>query len=311
MSCFSKRINLNAIEMGISMVSMNSYFEFANGQKIAEQPKQVLALAAKSIQGFVDRGLPDNLSHLVIATSCPDMIAPSLGQMLNEQFSHAFSKCHTIDIVQGCAGGVTAMILGDQLCQLNNSSVMVVQADAAKKATSKSKKINKIFGNGSFACLMSHDGSDHGLLHYKSCQYKGLSNVIRISLGHDADQIIMDQTEDMQHDPRKHLGLSLNKAMALRLFKQAETFYLDFIKDAPCPDIMILHQVNPLIIRHLKSVFAKYKTVFVDVASLTGNCGAASVGIALHHVEDTIKHKKVFLCSFGTGGVITAGLWQN
>ena len=297
--------------MGISIVGMNGYFEFANGHRLAEKPKQVLSLASKSIQAFIDHGMPDNLSHLVIATSCPDMIAPSLGQMLNEKFHSAFSRCHTIDIVQGCAGGVTAMILGSQLCQMHQSSVMVIQADAAKKATSKSKQINSIFGNGSFACLMSYDASAKGLLHYQSRQYKGLSEVITIGLGHDADQIIMSETEDMRHDPRKHLGLSLNKVLAMRLFKQAEMFYLDFIQGAPCPDIMILHQVNPLIIRHLKSVFAKYKTVFVDVASLTGNCGAASVGIALNHVKDTIHNKKVFLCSFGTGGVITAGLWQN
>ncbi len=74
---------------------------------------------------------------------------------------------------------------------------------------------------------------------------------------------------------------------------------------------MILHQVNPLILKHLKSVFKRYQIEFIDVSALTGNCGAASVGIALTLIRDRIENKKVFLCSFGTGGVITAGLWQN
>jgi 3-oxoacyl-[acyl-carrier-protein] synthase III len=97
----------------------------------------------------------------------------------------------------------------------------------------------------------------------------------------------------------------MNKYLALKLF------YLEFVNEAAAPDIMILHQVNPLIVNHLKIIFSKYKTEFVDVSAVTGNCGAASVGIALDKVKDTIHNKKVLLCSFGTGGVITAGLWQN
>ena len=92
--------------------------------------------------------------------------------------------------------------------------------------------------------------------------------------------------------------------------RNAEEFYIDFVKEATTPDVMILHQVNPIILRHLESVFKKYKFEFVNVSESTGNCGVASVGIALNSVKDTIQGKKVLLCSFGTGGVITAGLWQ-
>jgi len=291
---------------------MHSFFEFENGKELLEQPRQVLSLAEKSLSPFLESGeLPDHLSHMIITTTCPDMLAPSLGQMISEKFHDSFSNCHTIDIVQGCAGGVTAMILGSQLAEFNKSSVLIVQADAAKKSTSKSKKINRIFGNGSFACLISHDQSERGLLHFKSRQYKGLSEVVTVKLGHDADVIIMNEKKDMAKDPRKHLGLSMNNSLALKLIKNAESFYLEFVKESLAPDVMILHQVNPLIIKHLRSVFAKYGMEFVDVAEITGNCGAASVGIALNKVKDTIQGKKVLLCSFGTGGIITAGLWQN
>ncbi len=298
--------------MGVSMRAMHSYFEFENGKELLEEPRQVLSLAEKSLKPFFDlKELPEHLSHLIITTTCPDMLAPSLGQMISEKFHSSFSNCHTIDIVQGCAGGVTAMILGSQLAELNKSSVLIVQADAARKATSRSKKINKIFGNGSFACLISHDQSERGLLHYKSRQYKGLSEVVTVKLGHDADNIIMREVKDMAHDPRKHLGLSLNNSLALKLIRNAESFYLEFVKESIAPDVMILHQVNPLIIRHLQSVFAQYEMEFVDVTEITGNCGAASVGIALNTVKGAIQGKKVLLCSFGTGGIITAGLWQN
>lgn len=297
--------------MGVVISKTEAYFEFNNGDEMPEKPRQVLSLAEKSVNSLLLQGLPGNISHLIVATTCPDMLSPSLGQMLNEKFHSQFRNTHTIDVIQGCAGGVTALILASQLAQLNQSSVVVVQADAAKKATSKSKTINKIFGNGSFACLISPHPSDKGLLHYKSRQYKGLSEVVTIKLGHDADEIILKEKNDMVHDPRKHLGLSMNNSLALRLLRNAETFYEEFTRESTVPDVMILHQVNPVIMKCLKSVFGKYKIEFVDGSAVTGNCGAASVGIALNNVKNTLPGKKIFLCSFGTGGVITAGLWQN
>ncbi len=297
--------------MGISIRNMSSYFEHANGSALVEQPRQVLSLAQTCLEQVMNGSGAERFSHLVVATTCPDMLAPSLGQMIVEKNHALLSDCHAIDIVQGCAGGVTAMILGSQLAALHRSSVLVLQADAARKATSKSKLIHHIFGNGAFGCIMTHNNADRGLLHYKSRQYKDLSEVVTIRLGHDADQVIMKQHKDMATDPRKHLGLSLNNVLALKLLRQAEKFYLEFVEESTTPDLMILHQVNPAIIGHLKTVFSKYKTEFVDVAALTGNCGAASVGIALDQVKASIAHKKVLLCSFGTGGVITAGLWQN
>jgi 3-oxoacyl-[acyl-carrier-protein] synthase III len=275
-----------------------------------EQPGQVFSLAEKSLKPVIVSGLPENLSHLIATTTCPDTLAPSLAQMVIEKFNHSLRNVHSIDIVQGCAGGVTAMILASQLAELNRSSVLVVEADAASKSTSKTKGINKIFGNGSFASLISYRDGPEGLLHSKSKQYKGLSEVVSVNLGHDSGEIIMREKKDMASDPRKHLGLSMNNLLAIRLMRNAEEFYLDFIGESTSPDVMILHQVNPVIMRHLNSVFEKYKLEFVNVSELTGNCGVASVGIALNSVKDTIQGKKVLLCSFGTGGVITAGLWQ-
>jgi len=140
--------------MGVIISKTESYFEYNNGASTPEKPRQVLSLAEKVIAQLVKQEIPKNISHLVVATTCPDMLSPSLGQMLNEKFNTMFSSSHTIDIVQGCAGGITAMILASQLSELNKSSVIVIQADAAKKAASKSSHIRTIFGNGSFACLL-------------------------------------------------------------------------------------------------------------------------------------------------------------
>lgn len=249
-------------------------------------------------------------SHLIVATSCPDTIAPSLGQCINQHYHSELSNTHNIDIVQGCAGGVTAMILASQLAEINKSHVLLITSDAAQKATSSSSDVFHVFKNGVFGCVISYSNNGKCLLHYQSKQYKDLHNVVTIKLGHDADVVIANNLDDMKSDPRKHLGLRLDNFMALKLMKQAENFYLDFIGTTGHPDILILHQVNEMIIRHLEEVFSKYPVNFINMAAQTGNCGCATTGIVLHAIQDEIKDKKVMLCSFGTGGVITAGLWQ-
>jgi 3-oxoacyl-[acyl-carrier-protein] synthase III len=274
------------------------------------------ALEKNSVFHLAEHGLKNVLdeetqyTHLLAATSCPDAIAPSLGQCINQHYNNLLGASHTIDIVQGCAGGVSALILASQLAELNKSNILVVASDAAKKATSPSSEVFEVFKNGVFACCVSYTESNQKLIHHQSRQYKDLYNVVTIGLGHDADAIIAANIEEIVTDSRKHLGLRLNNYLAIKLMKEAEGFYLDFIAKTGHPDILILHQVNELIINHLQQVFAKYPVQFINMAKETGNCGCATTGIVLDLLKDDIENKKVMICSFGTGGVITAGLWQ-
>ena len=114
----------------------------------------------------------------------------------------------------------------------------------------------------------------------------------------------------MATDPRKHLGLSLSNTMALQLMRKAEQFFIDFTKDQPMPDVLILHHVNPVILGHLEGVFSKFPVQFINHANDIGNCGSATTGVVLSRVWSEVQGKKVMVCSFGTGGVITAGMWQ-
>ena len=274
------------------------------------------AIEKNSVFNLADRGLKHVInkeiqySHLLAATSCPDAIAPSLGQCINQQHNSLLGSSHTIDIVQGCAGGVSALILASQLSEYNKSNVLVVAADAAQKATSPTSEMYKVFNNGVFACCVSFVDDGKKLIHHQSAQYKDLYKVVTIDLGHDADDIIAANIDDMITDSRKHLGLKLDNHLAIKLMKEAEGFYLDFISKTGHPDILILHQVNELIIDHLEKVFNKYPVKFINRAKETGNCGCATTGIVLDNLKNEIENKKVMVCSFGTGGVITAGLWQ-
>ncbi len=125
--------------------------------------------------------------------------------------------------------------------------------------------------------------------------YIDLYDVVTIGLGHDADAIIAEHINDMLLDPRKHLGLRLDNMLALKLMRNAEDFYLDFIKTTGHPNILILHQVNEIIIEHLQKVFEKYPIRFINMAKETGNCGCATTCIVLNTIKQEIENKKVMI----------------
>lgn len=294
--------------MGIIITNIFSAYGNVALDNQADNKNAVFKLANQALKNVLNK--QTQYSHLLAATSCPDTIAPSLGQCISQEYNSLLANSHTVDIVQGCTGGVSALILASQLSEYNRSNVLVVTADAARKATSPASDMYQFFKNGVFACCISFVDNGKKLIHHQSTQYKDLYKVVTIGLGHDADGIIADNIGDMATDSRKHLGLKLDNHLAIKLMKEAEGFYLDFISKTGHPDILILHQVNEFIINHLEKVFDKYPAKFINMAKETGNCGCATTGIVLDNLKTEIENKKVLICSFGTGGVINAGLWQ-
>ena len=294
--------------MGVCIINMFSSHGTNGTDDELNRKNSVFRLASDALIHTMDKQL--EYSNLLAATSCPDAIAPSLGQCIIQEYNSFLSQVDTIDIVQGCTGGVTALILASQLSEHNKSNVLVVTSDAAQKATSPNSEVYKVFRNGVFACCVSYVDDQRKLIHHQTIHYKDLYNVVTIGLGHDADEIIIDNIGDIANDSRKYLGLKLDNYLAIKLMKQAESFYLDFISKTGHPDILILHQVNELIIDHLEKVFQKYPVRFINQAKETGNCGCATTGIVLDNLKNEIENKKVMVCSFGTGGAITAALWQ-
>ena len=295
--------------MGVIFKNISSYTDFGKPHLQKESSNQVFQLAKKVLQPVLEKNPGLKFNYFIVTTSCPDALAPSIGQALTDRYNKELGDSHLIDMVQGCAGGVNGMILASKLVESGHSPILLLSVDAAKKATSSQRSIYNIFGNGSFACIIQKSNTSSTLLHSKSKSFKGLSKVVEINLGHDADTIILNN-DDIRIDPRLRLGLNMNKSLAIKLLRNAEKFYNEFVEEASKPDILILHQVNPKIISTLSKVFSKYEVEVFDVAEKTGNCGSATTGIAFHMIYEKLAGKKVMICGFGTGGVISAGLWQ-
>ena len=295
--------------MGASFNYLNSYVDPEISGNGISTNLQVFRLAEKVLCPLLDENDSKTFSHLIVATTCPDSLAPTLGQQLADKYNEELRHCHIIDMVQGCAGGVSSMIIGSELIRDENTKVLLINVDAARKATSIENDYHQIFRNGAFSAVLSYSNSKQALLHSKSIQFKGLSDVVTVGLGHDSDEII-SKYQDIAVDPRKYLGLKLNNHLATKLIRQAENFFNEFVNESTLPDVMILHQVNPDIMEVLEKVFSKYEVEFINLASRIGNCGSATTGIALHLEMHKLRGRKVMICGFGTGGLITAGLWN-
>ncbi|MBL7857859.1 MAG: hypothetical protein JNM57_09230 [Cyclobacteriaceae bacterium] len=292
--------------MGTLISHMHSTFNRSN-----DYTHTVLNLAVDVLSPLLSNGAPKTFSHLVVSTTCPDTLAPSLGQTINQHFYPRFANAHVFDLVQGCAGGVSALVLASQLSEISKSHVAVLLADAARQSVSDQNNIRPFFGNGAFTCVISTTKGDQRMIHHKTKQYENLSELVTVKLGHRAHQEILQGKEKVLQDPLDQLGLHMNPVLALKLLRHAEEFYHEFLEECKTkPDMMIFHQVNPEILNLLQGVFTPHVAEFVNLADVVGNCGSASFAIALDLVKEKIPGKKVFLCSFGTGGVISAGLWQ-
>jgi 3-oxoacyl-[acyl-carrier-protein] synthase III len=292
--------------MGIHITHMNSVFNRSDGYA-----DTVVNLAVQALQPILHNGMPKPFNNMVVATTCPDTLAPTLGQTINRHFYPQFENCHVMDIVQGCAGGVSALIIASQLSEFTKSHAILVLADAARQSVSEKNILRPFLGNGAFACVVQYEESNRRLIHHKTRQYKDLTELVKIKLGHSAHNEILANRDNVGEHPLNHLGLTMNPRLGTKLLRHAEQFYIDFIRECNAkPDILIFHQVHPNILDILKKVFSNHSHQFINVADRIGNCGAASYAIALDLAKDQLPGKKVFLCSFGTGGVISAGLWQ-
>lgn len=278
------------------------------------------------------RGASTAFGRIIVATSAPDRLSPSLAQMLQARFPELLSKVPALDLVQGCAGSVSGLCLAAEWADAFKKPVLFLAVDAASRATSPWAELNAGFGDGAFACVVApcrgSDASDATpLLKHCVTQFSDVRDVVLVGLGHHTRSLVQDdklqaafgtrdtvprkRVEDWARELEDGFGLVFNRKLALRLVDHARGFVREFFEGLPKPDRVVLHQVNPRILDEVeKRVFPRSEGYrgFENHAEEIGNCGASSAGLVLGRVWK--PGERVFLCSFGTGGVISGSLWQ-
>lgn len=262
-------------------------------------------------RSFTLYGRPTDITHLLVVTSGPDRLAPSLAQELRRKVN--IPDCLTIDIVQGCSGGAAALILAGQLASRSGARIMVVAADAAHESVSPRSPMRAVLRNGAFCCMVSHVQNDDsvGLLSHMTRQYPDLTDIVEIPIGHELKHLVEKEPgpRDEFLNPAAKFGFRVDNRMVLKMLRRSSQLMLDLQELGVAPDVVVSHHPNARISEILRGRRFFSKTVFVD-ASEQGNCGAATTGIALCKAGDLLLGKKVLVGGFGTGGAFACGIWQ-
>lgn len=287
------------------------------------------ALLEKILNSRKQRGATLKFGKFIAATSAPDRLSPSLAQTLQTRFPEELARTPSLDLVQGCAGSVSGLCLAAEWAQAYQKPVLFLAVDAASRATSPWSELNSGFGDGAFACVVEPQAPGIALGLTKHCvtQFGDVRDVVLVGLGHHTRSLVQEDklqakfgaqtsiprslVESWARDLEDGLGLAFNRKLAMRLVEHARAFVQEFFEGVEKPDRVVLHQVNPRILDEVeRRVFpaAEGYRGFENQAAEVGNCGAASVGLVFGRVWR--PGERVFLCSFGTGGVISGSLWQ-
>ncbi len=281
-------------------------------EESARLPKDVSNLSRVMLERvFAEEekaGRPLKFSRFFVCTTTPDRLCPSLGQMLQSMFPTVLSRVPTHDIVQGCAASITTLSLAAEWVAATGSRVLFLAADTAGRAVSTRSSLHSGFSDGAFGCVIEPtEDASKGLLKHCTIHYSDVRDVVLVELGHRTRDLLKDLKDQDLEDA---LGLKFDRRKALQLAGQAKAFSEEFFEGQSPADHVILHQVNPKILEEVrKDAFAK-QPGFIDRSHEVGNCGVATVGVVLSLHWDQVQGRKVFLCSFGTGGVITGSYWQ-
>lgn len=292
--------------MGVRFIDIETYVRSDSSPPIVN----LVDLALKSCEPLIHRNRDKKFSHIICATSGPDKLAPSFSQELRR--SLGLREGQGLDLIQGCAGGCSALLLGSRLAASAKSSVLVVAADLPLRAINPNHQIYKSFADGAFSTIISFDeNSERRLIREMSIQYTEFTDIVSIPIGHQLRNVLkyLSGTEFTELQIVDSLGFHVDNRLITKMARKAVEFSKAFGANELRPDFTILHQPNLKISAYMKDLKEFSKLNLVDLPHLK-NSGAATVGIGFASIFDRIDQKRVIISSFGTGGVVTCGCWQ-
>jgi 3-oxoacyl-[acyl-carrier-protein] synthase III len=272
---------------------------------IADESEATSDLALKAAQQALERAnlLPEDVEFIAVGTTTPDMIFPSVGNILQQRLG--CRRAGSVDMLAACAGSVYSLAIGALFIQTGKyRRVLCVGAETLSKITDFTDR---------GTCVLLADAAGAAVLE-PSTDDSGLIDFDLYSDGKYWDLLYMPAGGSRM--PATHE--TVDKRMHFAKMKGAEVFKVAVRMFAECTDriltrngftaadvsLFIPHQANLRIIEAaVKRVKLPMERVFVNVDRY-GNTGAASVYVALEEAVTTGRVKKgdlILMAAFGGG----------
>ena len=251
---------------------------------------------------------PQDIDLIVVATSTPDMVFPSVASILQHKLAQlsdearGIAGCPAFDVQAVCSGFVYALTVADAMVQTGAANkVLVVGAEVFSRILDfKDRTTCVLFGDGAGAVVL--EASDTPGILASDLHADGKHVGILCVPGHvSGGQVLGDPLLKMD-------GQAVFK-LAVGVLEDAARAVLDKAgKTAEDIDWLIPHQAN---IRIMQSTARKLKLPMERVVVTVdqhGNTSAASIPLALDHAERAgqVRPGQLLLLE-GVGGGFTWG----
>ncbi|MBK8487907.1 MAG: 3-oxoacyl-[acyl-carrier-protein] synthase III C-terminal domain-containing protein [Chitinophagales bacterium] len=218
-------------------------------------------------------------------------------------------QCPSFEIKTGCASSVYALMLAAQFIHAGTTHVLIASGETPTKVTGTDTNLLYAVGDGGAAIILSKTTDDN-----KGIATAFLGSEGKFSGTMGTPGLLPPNQDDLD-----------NNAYLMQMGKESADFVKELWKGIPNIlfqnsglnekniDLLIPHQVNKKLLDLVCEASGIEKQNTIDLISQYGNCGSASILIALNNAVENNRIKKdtsIMLVAVG-GGISYGGLILN
>ncbi|MBQ0067133.1 MAG: ketoacyl-ACP synthase III [Phascolarctobacterium sp.] len=273
-------------------------------------------LCLAGMRYILDKGWlkKEEIGGIIIARAYPDYMIPPVSSIVQGELGLA-DDVFVLDISQGCAGFVMALVEGFMLLEhLQNRKVVVISADVLSKRASKQDRNSwPLAGDAAGIAVIENCEGDNSIF-IEVCNDGKQRNALRISAGGSRmpstveTAKMFDEANDGNLRSLDNLTMRGTDVFTFMMSK-VPPMIDDLLKyaDVSKEDIkaFILHQPNKFMLRKLaEKIGVPYEKVPMNVVEEFGNSSGACVPVcATYNLAEPLKNEqhKYCMAAFGSG----------
>lgn len=246
---------------------------------------------------------PGDLDLILVATTTPDTIMPSLGCMLQEKLRA--KKAAAFDVYAACSGFIYGLSVANAFIKSDTyTNILLVGAETLSRFVDwEDRTTCVLFGDGAGAVVIQRHAGKRGVLSAHLHSDGALGNLLYIPAG----GALHPPTHDTIHKRMHYIKMKGNETfkVAVRALEDVVQEALEYNKVKPEEiDLLVPHQANMRIIQAMaKRLNMPLEKVVITIEKY-GNTSAASIPMALDEAvrAGRIKdHDLLLLEAFGGG----------
>ena len=302
----SKNYNIDFIETELGY--KDRYWTHTPGTPIIHEELNSADLMEAAAKSAIEKSNldPNEIGLFIAVTVTSPKYTNSMGTFVAGKLG---LKCPSFEIKTGCASSIYALILAAQFINSGTKNVLIASGETPSKVTGTDTNLLYAVGDGGAAVILSKtDNENKGVV----TAFLGSEGKYSGTMG--TPGLLPPNQEDLDND-----------AYFMQMGKESSAFIEEMWQVIPNIlyqnsglnenniDLLIPHQVNKKLFNLVVEASGISSEKTIDLISLYGNCGSASILIALDNAFENNRIKNntsIMLVAVG-GGVSYGGLIIN